>query len=47
MTAAELLDVLRELPADTPVHVIFDGVIDKDPSFNVEEDVIYIEGSAS
>jgi len=44
MTAKELKQVLEELPDDFPVHVIFDGTIDENPSWNVDEDRIYIEG---
>lgn len=44
MIVAELKSVLEGLPADMPVHVIMDGVIDSTPEFNVDDDIIYIEG---
>lgn len=48
MTVAELKAVLSGLPDDMPVHVIMDGVIDRDPDWNVSEgsamDILYIEG---
>lgn len=44
MKAKELVEVLKDLPEDFPVKVIMDGVIDETPSFNVDDDCIYIEG---
>ena len=44
MTVAELKEVLKELPDDMPIRVIFNGMIDVNPSWNVDEECIYIEG---
>ena len=44
MTASELIEVLKDLPGDFPVKVIMDGMIDSDPSFNVDDDCLYMEG---
>ena len=44
MTAKELAEVLQDLPEDFPVKVIMDGEIDAFPSFNVDDDCIYLEG---
>jgi hypothetical protein len=44
MTASELIDVLSALPPDFPVKVIMNGVIDRNPTWNVCEDEVYIEG---
>lgn len=49
MTVHELKCVLEDLPDDMPVHVIFNGKIDEEPMYNVEEasdgPVLYIEGA--
>ncbi len=49
MTVHDLKEVLEDLPDDMPVHVIFNGTIDEQPTYNVEEAsydrlVLYIEG---
>lgn len=44
MTVAELKEVLADLPDEMPVCVIFMGEIDKTPSWNVDDDCVYIEG---
>lgn len=44
MKAKELIEALKDLPEDFPVKVIMDGEIDETPSFNVDDDCIYIEG---
>lgn len=50
MTVHDLKDVLEDLPDDMPVHVIFNGSIDEEPTCNVEEAsygrlVLYVEGA--
>ena len=45
MTVAELMDALLDLPGEMPVHVIFDGTIDESPTYNVDGDVLYLEGA--
>lgn len=50
MTVHDLKCVLEDLPDDMPVHVIFNGSIDEEPTYNVEEvsdgcPVLYIEGA--
>ena len=44
MTVAELMDALLDLPGEMPVHVIFDGVIDESPTYNVDGGTLYLEG---
>lgn len=45
MTVAELMDALLDLPGETPVHVIFDGEVDKSPTYNVDDGILYLEGA--
>lgn len=48
MKTSELIKVLQEslsLNGDHLVHVIFDGKIDCNPSVNVDDGIVYIEGS--
>lgn len=44
MTVKELKEFIEEIPDDTLVHVIFRGIIDQQPSLNVDEKVLYVEG---
>lgn len=44
MTVGDLRELLNDLPADMPVDVIFDGKIDSDPCYNVDDNTLYIEG---
>lgn len=44
MTVRQLKAVLNELPPDFPVRVILNGMIDNEPTWNVDDDCIYIEG---
>ena len=50
MTVRDLKEALEDLPDDMPVHVIFNGTIDEQPTYNVEElsdgrPVLYLEGA--
>lgn len=44
MTVKELKEFIEEIPDDTLVNVIFRGIIDQQPSLNVDEKVLYVEG---
>lgn len=44
MTVKELKDVLSELPDDFPIYSIFNGMIDRTPGWNVDDECLYIEG---
>lgn len=44
MTVKELKDVLSELPDDFPIYSIFNGMIDRTPEWNVDDECLYIEG---
>ena len=44
MTIGELRFVVSGLPDDMPVHLIMDGCIDCLPDWNVDDDILYIEG---
>lgn len=41
MTVKELKEFIEEISDDTLVHVIFRGIIDKQPSLNVDDKVLY------
>lgn len=45
MTVHDLKDVLEDLPDDMPVHVIFNGSIDEEPTCNVDDGILYLEGA--
>ena len=45
MSVKELKEVLAELPDDMPVNVIFNGMVDETPDYNVDDDCLYIEGA--
>lgn len=45
MTVHDLKEVLEDLPDDMPVHVIFNGTIDEQPTYNVDDDRLYLEGA--
>ena len=44
MTVGQLSEVLDELDPDTPVRVIVNGKYDLNPTWNVCDDEIWIEG---
>ena len=44
MTARQLSAILKELPPDMPVRVIVDGKYDMNPTWNVLDDEVWIEG---
>ena len=45
MNVGDLREVLESLPDDMPIHSIFNGTIDESPSYNVVDDILYIEGA--
>ena len=45
MTVHDLKCVLEDLPDDMPVHVIFNGRIDESPTYNVDDNLLYLEGA--
>lgn len=44
MTVHDLKCVLEDLPDDMQVHVIFNGQIDGLPTYNVDGNLLYLEG---
>ena len=44
MTVHDLKCVLEDLPDDMPVHVIFNGQIDELSTYNVDDNLLYLEG---
>ena len=44
MTVKELKEFIEEIPDDTLVHVIFRGIIDRQPVLYVDGKVLYVEG---
>lgn len=44
MTVKELKEFIEEIPDDTLVNVIFRGIIGQQPSLNVDDKVLYVEG---
>lgn len=44
MTVKKLKEFIEEIPDDTLVHVIFRGIIDQQPSLNVDDKILYVDG---
>ena len=45
MTVGELKEALSGLPDDMPVHVVFQGTVDCEPDWNMDENIFYVEGT--